>query len=174
MPSEKGKTDYGLATASGLLIWSAILAYSPAYFGFAEHWSAWILYFLAIFAGFIGFVGSLVEISRLWPDKKMAFNDNLAVALFLAGIAVFFHFLGEWIPWSWVVVVMKLIAVILIFIATMAFAYSTEDAIRATLTKESTTVRRRIWNGVKTLAAFTVGLLSAAVAVLELIQAFSR
>lgn len=171
MSQSDGKKQYGVGVGFALLMWSAILAYIPAYVGFEQHWGAVVVYVLSGIVGLIGFVGTLVEIFRLWPVKLKALNENLAVALFLGGLATLFHYLGVWVPWTWLTTLMKLAAVAVLSLAALGFAFSTEDAIKATLTHADASARRRVWNAIKALAALVVGLLSAGAAAVELLRA---
>lgn len=145
----------------------------PVYLGFEHHWTSVIAWVLSGLIGLVGFFGTLIEVSKLWPRRNKGFNDNLAVALFLAGIAVLFHYLGEWAPWMWLTVMMRVIAISVMLLAAMGFAMSTEDAIKATLTHADGSARRRVWNAVKTLGALNLGLLSAGAAAVELFRVIS-
>jgi len=167
----ESKTQYGIGVGFALLMWSAIVAYIPSYFAFEQHWSAAIVYWISGAIGVLGFLGTLHEVFKLWPMKLKSLNENLSAALLLAGVAVLFHFLGVWIEWRWLTVLMKLIALVLIALAATGFAFSTEDAIKSTLTHESASVRKKVWNAIKALAALVVGLLSAGAAAIELLRA---
>jgi hypothetical protein len=168
---DEPKKDYGIGMGLALLIWAAILAYLPSYLGFTNHWTAYIAYALSGIAGLIGAIGTIYEVFKQWPFKLASFNENLAVSLFLAGLAVVAHLLGTAVPWLWLATVMRVAAVVIAAAAAIGFGFSTEDAIRATLTGSNATTRRKVWNAIKAVLAFVVGLLSAAAAILELSRA---
>jgi hypothetical protein len=163
--------EYGVGVGFAILLWAAILAYLPSYLSFTGHWFATVVYVLAGVLGLGGLVGSIYEVSKLWSFRIGKLNENVAVAFFLAGLAVALHFLAGIIPWVWLAYVVKLVAVVLVALAAIGFAFSTEDAIRATVTNRSDGKRTRIANGIKTAAAFLVGLLSAVAAAAEIWKA---